>query len=180
MPEKNRSSLRVAMEAIPRFELSLEELADVTTAAGSPAAASSGTPLHRHTPSSHDQARIAGQNLFNAKSSAGLGGINRNLLLALGVTVLLFSAGAGYVWYIDSASNQPIYPVARPPVAAPIAQQPPAIAEAPKSNMHSSRTCPCKARQNQKAGACCTEGCNSTSAAADSRKRAAAHRATSG
>lgn len=125
------------------FELSLEELPDVTTAADS-AAPSSGAPLPHRTPSSHDQARIAGQNLFNAKSSAALGGINRNLLLALGVTVLLFSAGAGYVWYIDSAGNQPVYPVARPPVAAPVAQQPPAVAEPPKSSIATTEIIPAK------------------------------------
>lgn len=85
--------------------------------------------------SSGNRARIAGQNLFDAKSSAGLAGINPNLLLALGVTVLLLAAGAGYVWYIGSAGNQPVYPMVRAPVAAPVAHQPLATAEAPANNI---------------------------------------------
>ncbi len=112
-------------------ELSLEEHPN--------AAASSTTSTSTNAPSlsapfPNDSARVAGQNLFNAKSSApsqGFAGINKNLLLALGGTVILLAAGGGYVWYITSASNQPAYPVVRAPAATPIKQQAPAIAEAP-------------------------------------------------
>lgn len=112
-------------------ELSLEEHPNADT---SPSAPSSDSPASS-TPASSNSARMAGQNLFNAKSSAAslaFAGINRNLLLALGGTVLLLTAGAGYVLYLDSASNnQPAYPAARAPSATPIAQQAPAIAEGP-------------------------------------------------
>jgi Flp pilus assembly protein TadD len=88
----------------------------------------------QNAPPYSDKTRVAGHNLFNAKSFAvppALAGINRNLLIALGGTVLLLSAGGGYVWYITSAgSNQALRPVARPPAATPVAQQPPAIAPA--------------------------------------------------
>ena len=113
------------------LELSLEEHPNDATpsAAASPAVQSSSSSF------SSDRARSAGQNLFNAKSSTtshAFAGINRNLLLALGGTVLLLTAGGGYVWYVTSASNnQPLYPVARAPAPTPIAQQAPAIAEAP-------------------------------------------------
>ena len=65
--------------------------------------------------------RSAGQNLFNAKYPAARAGINRNLLFALGGTVLFLSAGAGYVWY----ATQPIHPVvtAAPPKPAPATPQ---------------------------------------------------------
>lgn len=89
------------------------------------------SPYNTSLPSG-DSARLSGQNLFLAKSSAAhaaFAGINRNLLFALGGTVLLLTAGGGYVWYITSASDQPARPVVRPP--APVAPQPPAIAEAP-------------------------------------------------
>jgi tetratricopeptide (TPR) repeat protein len=74
----------------------------------SPAAPSPDAPLP------DNRARIAGQNLFNAKSRApsfARAGINRNLLIALGGTVLLLTAGAGYVWYTVSAT-QPSHPAA--------------------------------------------------------------------
>lgn len=111
------------------FELSLEQhpnAADPSTAAPAAAAFSD-------EPSPIDRARVAGQNLFDAKSSAAspvFGGINRNLLLALGGTVLLLTAGAGYVWYISSADSPPP-PVVRAPPAPPVAQPAPAIAETP-------------------------------------------------
>lgn len=114
------------------FELSLEEHPNATK---QQATSSAAIPEHQ-IPSPGDRARAAGQNLFGAKSSAAsptLAGINRNLLLALGGTVLLLTAGGGYVWYVTSAGNtQPAYPVARPPVPTPISQQAPsAIAETP-------------------------------------------------
>ncbi len=72
-------------------------------------------------PSPDSSARSAGKNLFNAKSSAAsvarAGDINRNLLLALGGTIVLLGAGAGYLWYLDSADSSPP-PVPRAPVAA--------------------------------------------------------------
>jgi len=63
------------------------------------------------TASSDDIARGAGKNLFKAKSSvtslSGLGKINRNLMLALGGTLVLLISGAGYVWYVISDSDNP-------------------------------------------------------------------------
>lgn len=77
-------------------------------------------------------ARSAGQNLFNAKSPAPARRSslpNRNLLFALGGTLLLLGIGAAYLWQLDSASNTaPLNPAARPP-SAPItmAEQPAAL-----------------------------------------------------
>lgn len=94
-----------------RIELSLEEHPNTEpTKPGSPPV---GTPPN-------DRGRSAGKNLFSAKSSdatpARVGGINRNLLLALGGTVLLLAAGAGYWWYIDSTSDtRPLHPISTPP-----------------------------------------------------------------
>lgn len=83
-----------------------------------------------------DKARSAGKNLFNAKSSAApaarAGGINRNLLLALGGTIVLLGAGAGYLWYLDSAGSSPP-PVPRAPVAVAPAPAPAAVAVAPQN-----------------------------------------------
>ncbi len=91
------------------LEHSLESHPDSASHPASPAAPSSDAP------SPGNRARIAGQNLFNAKSRApsfARAGINRNLLIALGGTVLLLAAGAGYVWYIISAGNtQPPRPM---------------------------------------------------------------------
>ncbi len=79
-----------------------------------------------------EHARSAGQNLFAAKSPpspAGRALPNRNLLFALGGTILLLATGAGYFWYLDSASNTaPLRPVSAPP--APAQMQP---AAAPQS-----------------------------------------------
>jgi tetratricopeptide (TPR) repeat protein len=75
-----------------------------------------------------DKARIAGQNLFNAKSGSAAfasAGMNRNLLIALGGAVLLLAAGAGYVWYaISSGNTQPLRPVSMP--VAPLEKPAPA------------------------------------------------------
>jgi tetratricopeptide (TPR) repeat protein len=87
------------------IELSLETLPD-----SAPAAA---------VASSTNHARIAGGNLFSAKSHASplaRASINRNLLIALGGTVLLLTAGAGYVWY---ATQQP-QPIADARLAKPL------------------------------------------------------------
>lgn len=72
-------------------------------------------------PTTDNQARLAGQNLFNAKSGASLSarpGFNRNLLIALIGAVVLLAAGAGYVWYEISPHK------ARPPL--PVTQHKPA------------------------------------------------------
>ena len=78
-------------------------------------------------------ARMAGQNLFNAKSNApslAPPGINRNLLMVLGVTILLLIAGAGYVWYIISPGNsQPTRPM-----PAPVPHQEALLSTAPPKN----------------------------------------------
>jgi len=90
------------------IELSLEPHPDSASQPDSPAVPSSDAP------SPDNRARIAGQNLFNAKSRApsfARAGINRNLLIVLGGTVLLLAAGAGYVWYSVSAT-QPLHPIA--------------------------------------------------------------------
>jgi len=87
------------------LELSLETLPDATP----PAAVAAST----------DHARVAGQNLFSAKSHASplaRASINRNLLIAMGGTVLLLTAGAGYVWY---ATQQP-QPIAAARPAKPV------------------------------------------------------------
>jgi len=114
------------------IELSLEEYPDKVTAKSDtqPVAASSDAP------SSDNSARLAGKNLFGAKSPASpltrFSGINRNLLFALGGTVVLLAAGASYLlWYLGSAgTQQPLRP--RMPVA-PVAPAPQntALAAAP-------------------------------------------------
>ena len=109
-------------------ELSLEEHPNAATKSSMDAQ----IPPSYHAPLPAEKARSAGQNLFNAKSSGSshsFAGINRNLLFALGGTVLLLAMGGGYVWYATSADNtQSLRPVARPP-SPPIVQQPPAAAE---------------------------------------------------
>lgn len=116
-------------------ELSLEEHPDAAaSSSASTSNASSSSAPFSNAPSSNDRARVAGQNLFNAKSSAasrGFAGINKNLLLALGGTVLFLAAGGGYVWYVTSAGTQPARPVVRSPAATPVKQQAPVVAEAP-------------------------------------------------
>jgi len=87
-------------------------------------------PNSRSSPevaTSTDHARIAGGNLFGAKSHASpfaRTSINRNLLIALAGTVLLLTAGAGYVWY---ATQQP------PPIASARPAKP-ALAPTPPQN----------------------------------------------
>ncbi|MFZ2541542.1 MAG: tetratricopeptide repeat protein [Gallionella sp.] len=75
------------------IKLSLEEL---------PSTAST-----KNIPTPENKARNIGKNLFNANSpSSGLArmaGMNRNVLLALGGTILLIALGIGYLWYINSA-----------------------------------------------------------------------------
>lgn len=90
-------------------------------------------------------ARSIGRNLFGAKVSGQAPtytGINQNLLILLGVTVILFGAGAGYLWHLSSASDtQPLRPVPRtapatqvaPPVSASI---PAPVKEQPAPDAH--------------------------------------------
>ncbi len=89
------------------FELSLEPHPDTTTTHETPPGAATTTG---------DQARLAGQNLFNAKSGSALSarpGSNRNLLIALlAGAVVLLAAGGGYVWYaISPTKARPPHPV---------------------------------------------------------------------
>jgi tetratricopeptide (TPR) repeat protein len=75
------------------------------------ASRSASPPPSPDDPVTDNRARITGQKLFNAKSRAPMfarAGINRNLLIALGGTVLFLAAGAGYVWYsISPGSTRP-------------------------------------------------------------------------
>lgn len=96
--------------SIPELELSLEE--------------SRGASSSRSSDSQHiEHARSAGQNLFDVKTHApthARASVNRNLLIALGGTVLLLTAGAGYVWYEISGPVQPLRPIKMPlPQTAP-------------------------------------------------------------
>jgi tetratricopeptide (TPR) repeat protein len=88
------------------------------------------------SPAPDNRARIAGQNLFNAKSFApsfARARINRNLLIALGGTFLLLTTGAGYVWYVISPGNtQPSRPISTPAIAS-LAK--PAPATPPQNNL---------------------------------------------
>ena len=99
-----------------------------------------------------ENARSAGQNLFAAKSpssSAGRTLPNRNLLFALGGTILLLVIGAGYFWYLDSASNTT---PRRPASAPPLAQAQPAAAQpVPQSALVPGITEPSAAGTIQKA-----------------------------
>ncbi|HEY0665572.1 MAG TPA: tetratricopeptide repeat protein [Gallionella sp.] len=79
-----------------------------------------------------EHARRAGQNLFNAKTHSpalARASVNRNLLIALGGSLLLFAAGAGYVWYeITPHNTRPARPAPPPAVAQPAMAQPSAPA----------------------------------------------------
>jgi len=98
-------------------ELSLEPHPDPVSKPVSPSASSPDASMQ------DSKSRLAGKNLFNAKartSSSARDGINRNLLIALGGTVLFLTAGAGYVWYIISPSNTQLpRPVNMPTVGSP-------------------------------------------------------------
>jgi tetratricopeptide (TPR) repeat protein len=111
-------------------ELSLEPHPDSASPSASPA------------PSPDDalndnRARTTGQNLFNAKSRASpfaRAGINRNLLIALGGTILLLAAGASYVWYIISpGSTQPPRPFVSMPAVESLAKPVPATTPLPNN-----------------------------------------------
>jgi Flp pilus assembly protein TadD len=92
--DAGRAGLELSLEAIPG-----------TTPATTVAAAT-------------ESARSAGQTLFSAKAPASAvarSSINRNLLIILAGTILLFAAGAGYVWY----AIQPTHPAAVIAIAKP-------------------------------------------------------------
>ena len=64
-----------------------------------------------------DQARKAGHRLFAAKSPFPVTGHalpNRNLLYALGATLLMLAAGMIYLWYADSTSGMTPQSLAKP------------------------------------------------------------------
>lgn len=115
----------------PAMELSLEPHKVSPTPPASPA------PSSPNAPPPENKARLAGQNLFNAKSftpSFAHARINRNLLIALGGTVLLLSAGAGYVWYAISPSNtQPSRPISTTAVAT--TAKPGTVTTTPQNNL---------------------------------------------
>jgi tetratricopeptide (TPR) repeat protein len=121
-------------------ELSLEEHPDILSAKSDPRPVAA---------SSDDIARKTGKNLFNVKSPAAsrtrMGGINRNLLLSLGGTVLFLAAGAGYLWYIDSAGSSPPLRPRAPSAAAPVAPAPAPIAAAPENKSAAVTTAPVSA-----------------------------------
>ena len=89
-------------------------------------------------PETGEQARNTGHNLFAAKSPPWIGGYtlpNRNLLYALGGTILLLAAGAVYLWSLDSASNTtPLRPAGARPAAPPTQIAPPVAQPAAPDN----------------------------------------------
>ena len=102
---KKSQQAQAAQGSDPGFELSLEPTSSpADPLPDAPKAATAG-----------EQARITGQNLFNARSGAvqrARPGFNRNLLIALAGAVLLLVAGGGYVWYaISSGNSQPARPI---------------------------------------------------------------------
>jgi hypothetical protein len=139
-------------EATAGLELSLEPHPG---SASQPAASTAAS-----TPDS--RARATGQNLFDAKSrtaSSTFAGANRNLLIALGITVLLLAAGAGYVWYAISPAKvqRPVFKpvvasVEKPAVAPPQNNLVPNLAAADATKRASSPR-PAHARASAKAPA---------------------------
>ena len=89
-------------------------------------------------PETGDPARDAGHNLFAAKSLPRIAGYtlpNRNLLYALGGTILLLAAGAVYLWSLGSASNTtPLHPAGARPAASPAQIAPPVAQPAAPDN----------------------------------------------
>ncbi|WP_435628435.1 hypothetical protein [Candidatus Ferrigenium straubiae] len=93
-----------------------------------------GTGTETATPQAADQTRSTRQKLFTAKSLFPIPGgalPNRNLLYALGGTILLLVGGMIYLWYLDSTSHTtPPRPISAPP-APPAHQTPPTAATEP-------------------------------------------------
>jgi len=85
-----------------------------------PAAMSATTGVKTEADASELLARNAGRNLFSAKSNVSatpkIGGINRNLLIALAGTILILFVGAAFFWYLDSFSTTPPVLPRMPPV----------------------------------------------------------------
>lgn len=92
-------------------------------------------------PDTGNQARDAAHKLFAAKSLlpvAGYAPPHRSLLYALGATILLLAAGAGYIWHLNFASNTaPLRPPAAPPLAAKASPAPPAQQAQPAAPLNS-------------------------------------------
>ncbi|MGC2167372.1 MAG: tetratricopeptide repeat protein [Gallionella sp.] len=113
--------------------LSLEEI---------PVGGAAATRIKSEADATELLARSVGRNLFGAKnparSVASVGGINRNLLIALGGTILILGVGAAYLWYLGLFDSTPPIRPRLPPapmVAAPVPPiAPPArIVAAPQS-----------------------------------------------
>jgi tetratricopeptide (TPR) repeat protein len=107
---KKSQQMNSAQTGDPGPELSLEPLSDPATRSAAVQSSAS---------SSDSSARTVGQKLFDAKShvpSSAFSGINRNLLIFLGGTIVLLAAGAGYVWYVISSGNTQ-RPVVTPVIA---------------------------------------------------------------
>ena len=141
--ESSRSGLEFSLEEHPNAANPSTVASQTASTAAPPYNASSSV-----TSSSEGRARVIGQTLFSAKSFTFppvFAGIHRNILLALGGTVILLMAGGGYVWYIPSDdSKQTMRPVARAPAATPPAPQPPAIAETPPKSPLAPEVVPAK------------------------------------
>ena len=78
-------------------------------------------PLPETGSSPVQSARMAGHNLFNAKSTppkSTVASINRNLLIALGGTIVLLAVGGAYVWY--QITPHPAQPLHLPPPPPPV------------------------------------------------------------
>lgn len=95
-----------------------------------------------------EQARVDGENLFAAKipqNTARLALPNRNLLYALGVTLLLLAAGAAYIWYLQPANGPtPLRPasVRGATTSAPPQIAPPAAPSTPAPTLLASQAAP--------------------------------------
>ena len=130
--KKSQQAQDARSESPSGIELSLEDFPAATRPSSEHVMSStSAHPTHNDSvvPDTTHQARSAGQNLFSAKNNSpafARASINRNVLIALGGTIILLAAGAGYVWY-EITPHRPAARQAIPPVAIPA--QPPAQAQ---------------------------------------------------